>query len=51
MEAYKITAEINLKSIIAKSREVAQVLNEFANNLEQIEKKYAKPQEGVIRNE
>lgn len=29
--------------IIAKSREVAQALNEFADNLERIEERYAKP--------
>lgn len=45
METYKITAEMNLKKIINESREVAQALNEFADNLEQIEKKYAEPQE------
>ena len=45
MEKYEITAELNLKKIIAESREVAQALNEFADNLEQIEKKYAEPQE------
>ena len=45
MVAYEITAEINLKNIIAESREVAQALNEFADNMEGIEKKYAKPQE------
>ena len=45
MTAYEITAELNLKKIIAESREVAQALNEFADNLEQIEKKYAEPQE------
>lgn len=45
MAAYKITAELNLEKIIAESREVAQVLNEFADNLEQIESKYADPQE------
>ena len=45
MEAYKITAEMNLKKIIAESREVAQALNEFADKLERIEKKYAEPQE------
>ena len=45
MATYEITAEMNLKKIIAESREVAQALNEFADNLEQIEKKYAKPQE------
>ena len=33
--------EISLKKVIAESREVAQALNEFADNLERIEKKYA----------
>ena len=45
MATYEITAEMNLKKIIDESREVAQALNEFANNLERIEKKYTKPQE------
>ena len=45
MATYEITAELNLKRIIAESREVAQALNEFADNLERIEKKYAEPQE------
>lgn len=45
MAPYEITAEMNLKKIIAESREVAQALNEFADNLERIEKKYAEPQE------
>lgn len=45
MATYEITAQMNLKKIIAESREVAQALNEFADNLEQIEKKYAEPQE------
>ncbi len=45
MATYEITAELNLKNIIAESREVAQALNEFADNLERIEKKYAEPQE------
>ena len=40
-----IIPEMNLKNIIAESREVAQALNEFADNLEQIERKYAEPQE------
>ena len=44
MTAYEITAELNLKKIIAESREVAQALNEFADNLERIERKYAEPQ-------
>lgn len=41
METYEITAELNLKKIIAESREVAQALNDFADDLERIEKKYA----------
>ena len=45
MAAYKITAEMNLKKIIAEARDVAQALTEFADNLERIEKKYAEPQE------
>lgn len=45
MAEYEITAEMNLKKIIAESKEVAQALNEFADKLEQIEKKYAEPQE------
>lgn len=45
MTAYKITAEMDLKKIIAESKEVAQALNEFADSLERIEKKYAEPQE------
>ena len=43
--SYEITAEMNLKTIIAESREVAQALNEFIDNLERIERKYAEPQE------
>ena len=42
---YEVTAEMNLKKIIAESREVAQALNEFADNLERIEEKYAEQQE------
>lgn len=41
-----IIPELNLKNIIAESREVAQALSEFADDLERIEKKYAEPQEG-----
>ena len=37
MIPYKITAEMNLKKIIAESREVAQALNEFADNLEKLD--------------
>lgn len=42
----EIMLEMNLKKIAAESREVAQALNEFADDLERIEKKYAEPQEG-----
>lgn len=45
MATYEITAEMNLKKIIAESRDVAQALNEFADNIEQIEKKYAEMSE------
>jgi hypothetical protein len=40
---YKITAEMNLKPIIAEVKEVAQALSEFADDLERIEAKYAEP--------
>ena len=46
---YEISAELNLKRLIAESREVAQALNEFADNLEQIEKKYAEPEESEVQ--
>lgn len=46
MAKYEITAELNLKRIISKSREIAQALNEFADDLERIEKKYSEPHEG-----
>ena len=42
---YEMNVKLNLKNIIAESREVAQVLNEFAENLEHIEKKYTEQQE------
>lgn len=45
MQAYEVTVKLNLKKIIAESREVAQALNEFADKLKQIEKKYEEPQE------
>lgn len=45
MTTYEITTKLNLKNIIAETREVSQALNDFADNLEQIEKKYAEPQE------
>ena len=41
MAKYEITAELHLENLIAESREIAEALNEFADNLERIEKKYA----------
>ncbi len=40
MAKYEITAELHLKNLIAELREVTETLNEFADNLERIEKKY-----------
>lgn len=51
MATYEITAEMNLKKIVDESREVAQALKEFADNLERIEKKYTEPQERRLKNE
>ena len=50
MTTYDITARMHLQNIIAESKEVAQALNEFADNLERIEKKYAEPQESEVDN-
>lgn len=38
---YEITVEMNLETIIAESREVAQALLDFADRLTEIEKKYS----------
>ena len=51
MATYEITAEMNLKKIIDESREVAQALNEFADNIEKIEKKYTESQESEEQTE
>ena len=51
MAAYNITATMNLKNLISEAREVAQAMNEFVDNLERIEKKYAELQESEERNE
>lgn len=51
MATYEITAEMNLKNTIAETREIAQALNDFADNLERIEKKYADPQESEVRDD
>ena len=40
MARFEIMAEMNLQNLINESREVAQALSEFADNLERIEKKY-----------
>lgn len=45
MAKYEITAELHLRNIIAESREVAEALNEFADKLEQIEKKYTEKEQ------
>lgn len=39
-EPHEIEMALNLKTIIAESREVAKALNEFADELERIEIKY-----------
>lgn len=39
---YEISAELNLKTIIAESREVAQALLDFADRLIEIDEKYSK---------
>lgn len=41
MAKYELTAELHLKNLIAESKEIAEALNEFADNIERIEKKYA----------
>lgn len=45
MESYTITAELNLKKIIAELKEFAESLDEFADKLEKLEKKYADKRE------
>ena len=40
MATYQIAAEMNLQKFIDEAREVAQALNEFADNLERIQEKY-----------
>ena len=46
-----IIPELNLKNIIAESREVAKALNAFADDLERIEKKYSDTQESEGQDE
>ena len=38
---YTLEAKMNLKTIIDESKEVAQTLIDFANRLEEIDKKYS----------
>lgn len=45
MKPYTITAELNLKKIIAELKEFAESLDEFADKLEKLEKKYADKRE------
>ena len=51
MATYEITAELNLKKIISESREVAKAFNEFADELERIEKKYEESHESEDEDE
>ena len=46
---FELKPELNLKTVISESRDVAQALNDFADHLEQIEKKYAELQESEGR--
>lgn len=41
MAKYEITAEMNLETIIAESREVAQAILDFADRLAEIDTKYS----------
>ena len=50
MEPYTITAELNLKKLIAESREVAKAFDEFADEIEKIEKKYTKSKKNTSNN-
>lgn len=43
--------EMHLKKVIAESREIAQAINEFADTLEQIERKYEDVDDGNIERE
>ena len=40
MENVEVMAQLNLKNIIAEVKEVAQALNDYIENLEQIDEKY-----------
>lgn len=48
MAKYEITAEMNLQTLISEAREVAQAISKFADNLEEIQSKYAEPQESEV---
>ena len=45
----ELRAELDLKTFIAETREVAQALVDFANNLEEIDKKYSEANEELKR--
>lgn len=47
MTNYEISAELNLKTIIAESREVAQALLDFVDKLEEIDMKYSESERAV----
>jgi hypothetical protein len=42
---YEITAEMNLSNVIEEAREVSKALCEFADELENIERRYREPLE------
>ena len=46
MAKYEITAEMNLKNIIAETKEVAQALLDFADRLTEIDEKYSEEKDG-----
>ena len=41
----EVNLRMNLTNLINESREIAQVLNKFADMIEQIDKKYTKEEE------
>ena len=48
---YEISAELNLKTIIAESREAAQALLDFADRLTEIDEKYSDKGERMTNEE
>ncbi len=48
MEPFTITAELNLKKIVAELREFAEALDEFADKLDKLEKKCTKSEKSTM---